>query len=104
MAKAKVVDPDYFNPFSPIPFHNNPELKYVFADVNMRNYLNRANGIPMTSDYTPAWARGNNNHAWNVLLDADGIGRIEELIAEMGGNGTDSSPQAPKPSGPGGGS
>ena len=40
MAKAKTVDPDYFNPFSPIPFHNNPELKYVFADVNMRNYLN----------------------------------------------------------------
>ena len=36
---------------------------------NMRSYLNRANGIPMTSDYTPAWARGNNNHAWNALLD-----------------------------------
>ena len=40
MAKAKVVDPDYFNPFSPIPFHNNPELKYVFAEVNMRKYVN----------------------------------------------------------------
>ena len=40
MAKAKVVDPDYFNPFSPIPFHNNPELKYVFANVNMRKYVN----------------------------------------------------------------
>jgi len=40
MAKAKTVDPDYFNPFSPIPFHNNPELKYVFADINMRNYVN----------------------------------------------------------------
>ncbi len=39
---------------------------------NMRNYLNRANGIPMTSDYTPAWARGNNNHAWNVVLDGNG--------------------------------
>lgn len=39
---------------------------------NMRSYLNRANGIPMTSDYTPAWARGNNNHAWNVLLDGEG--------------------------------
>ena len=40
MAKAKQVDPDSFNPFSPIPFHNNPELKYVFAEVNMRNYVN----------------------------------------------------------------
>ena len=40
MAKAKVVDPDTFNPFSPIPFHNNPELKYVFAEVNMRKYVN----------------------------------------------------------------
>lgn len=40
MAKAKVVDPDYFNPFTPIPFHNNPELKYVFADINMRKYVN----------------------------------------------------------------
>ncbi len=39
---------------------------------NMHNYLNRANGIPMTSDYTPAWARGNNNHAWNVVLDGNG--------------------------------
>ena len=40
MAKAKVVDPDTFNPFTPIPFHNNPELKYVFAETNMRKYVN----------------------------------------------------------------
>ena len=40
MAKARPVDPDYFNPFTPVPFHNNPELKYVFADVNLRNYVN----------------------------------------------------------------
>ena len=39
MAKAKPVDPDYFNPFTPVPFHNNPELKYVFSDVNLRNYV-----------------------------------------------------------------
>ena len=31
MIKAKAVDPDLFNPFTPIPFHNNPELKYTFA-------------------------------------------------------------------------
>ena len=40
MAKAKVVDPDNFQPFSPIPFHNNPEMRYVFAEVNMRKYVN----------------------------------------------------------------
>ena len=40
MAKAAKVDPDYFNPFSAIPFHNNPELKYVFAEINMRHYVN----------------------------------------------------------------
>lgn len=39
---------------------------------NMHSYLNRANAIPMTCDYTPAWARGNNNHAWNVVLDGNG--------------------------------
>ena len=26
------VDPDLFNPFSAIPFHNNPELKYIYGD------------------------------------------------------------------------
>ena len=41
MCKAKPVDPDYFNPFTPIPFHNNPELKYVYADINMKNYVNQ---------------------------------------------------------------
>ena len=40
MAKAKPVDPDYFNPFTPVPFHNNPELKYVFSNVNLRKYVN----------------------------------------------------------------
>ena len=40
MAKARPVDPDYFNPFTPVPFHNNPELKYAFADINLRNYVN----------------------------------------------------------------
>lgn len=40
MPKARKVDPDLFNPFSPIPYHNNPSLKYVFANVHMHNYLN----------------------------------------------------------------
>ena len=41
LLKAKPVDPDLFNPFTTIPYHNNLELKYVFADVNMRNYIDK---------------------------------------------------------------
>ena len=40
MCKARAVDPDDFQPFSPIPFHNNREVRYVFAEVNMRKYIN----------------------------------------------------------------
>jgi len=40
MPKAKKVDPDLFSPFSPIPYHNNPELKYGFAHIHMHGQLN----------------------------------------------------------------
>lgn len=40
MSKARKVDPDLFNPFSPIPYHNSPDVRYTFAKVNMHNYLN----------------------------------------------------------------
>ena len=40
MPKARKVDPDLFNPFTPIPYHNNPELKYGFAHIHMHRYLN----------------------------------------------------------------
>ena len=40
MPKARKVDPDLFNPFTPIPYHNSPEVKYAFAHVHMHNYLN----------------------------------------------------------------
>lgn len=39
--KARKVDPDLFNPFSAIPYHNNSELKYAFANVNLHNYVNK---------------------------------------------------------------
>ena len=35
----KSVDPDLFNPFTAIPFHNNPELKYRYANMKMHGYL-----------------------------------------------------------------
>ena len=31
----KPVDPDDFQPFSAIPFHNNPELRYRYANVRL---------------------------------------------------------------------
>ena len=39
MPKLKAVDPDNFNPFTPIPFHNNPELRYRYAGVRLHKYL-----------------------------------------------------------------
>ena len=41
LLKAKPVDPDLFNPFTPVPYHNNIELKYVFAHISMRNYVDK---------------------------------------------------------------
>jgi hypothetical protein len=39
---------------------------------NMFIYLGRSVGVPTTSDYTPAWPRGDNNHNWEVILDGNG--------------------------------
>ena len=46
----KSVDPDNFQPFSAIPFHNNPELRYRYADMKMWNYLNKENHMNL-KDY-----------------------------------------------------
>ncbi|MBC8213946.1 MAG: transglutaminase domain-containing protein [Candidatus Marinimicrobia bacterium] len=47
--------------------------------TNLAIYAMRANGIPVTSDYTPHWADTGNNHAWNAILTPDG-----EAIPFMG--------------------
>ena len=41
MPKASSVDPDLFNPFTAIPFHNNIELKYRYGDVKMHGYVDK---------------------------------------------------------------
>ena len=61
MPKNRKVDPDLFNPFTPIPYHNNPELKYGFAHINMHNYLND-NQIN-TKDYV--WKAFHNSYDHN---------------------------------------
>jgi len=40
--------------------------------TNLTIYAMRANGLGVTSDYTPFWADAANNHAWNAILDRHG--------------------------------
>ncbi len=40
--------------------------------TNITIYALRANGIAVTSDYTPYWADAGNNHAWNSIVTPDG--------------------------------
>jgi len=39
--------------------------------TNITTYAFRANGIGISSDYTPYWANCGNNHAWNAVVTAD---------------------------------
>lgn len=45
--------------------------------TNMQMYAMRANAIAAAADYTPHWPDRDNNHAWQVILDADGRGDVE---------------------------
>ena len=58
LVAARTVDPDTFNPFTPVPYHNNPELTYVYAHIDMRNYVN-ANHINV-KDYV--WKSYHNSY------------------------------------------
>ncbi len=40
--------------------------------ANLAIFAMRANGLAVTSDYTPYWADAANNHAWNALIDTTG--------------------------------
>ena len=40
--------------------------------TNLAIYAMRANGLAVTSDYTPHWADTGNNHAWNAILNSEG--------------------------------
>jgi len=40
--------------------------------TNLTIYAMCANGLAVTSDYTPHWANAGNNHAWNAILTAQG--------------------------------
>ncbi|NQS97593.1 MAG: transglutaminase domain-containing protein [candidate division Zixibacteria bacterium] len=40
--------------------------------TNLTIYAMRANGLAVTSDYTPYWANTGNNHAWNAIVTPEG--------------------------------
>lgn len=40
--------------------------------TNAAIYAMRANGLAVTSDYTPYWGNSGNNHAWNSIVTPDG--------------------------------
>ena len=40
LPEARTVDRDIFNPFTPIPYHNNEQLTYALEGINMFGYLN----------------------------------------------------------------
>jgi len=40
--------------------------------TNITIYAMRANGLAVTSDFTPYWADAGNNHAWNAIVRPDG--------------------------------
>lgn len=40
--------------------------------TNLAIFAMRANGLAVTSDYTPFWGNTGNNHAWNAILLPDG--------------------------------
>ena len=42
MPKLKAMDPDNFNPFSPIPFHNNHQLRYRYANNKLIGYQDKS--------------------------------------------------------------
>jgi hypothetical protein len=48
--------------------------------TNLAIYAMRSQGIPVMSDYTPAWPNTGNNHAWNATLDKN-----KKVIIFMGG-------------------
>jgi hypothetical protein len=47
--------------------------------TNLTIFAMRANGLAVTSDYTPYWANSGNNHAWNAIVTPEG-----EVIPFMG--------------------
>jgi len=46
--------------------------------TNMTTYAMRLAGVASAADYTPWWGHRDNNHAWPVVLDAEGRGHAAD--------------------------
>ena len=68
----KEVDPDLFNPFTPVPYHNNPDYKYVFAGLNMHNFISKKHFNEkeyMWKSYHNSYDHNNDHtYKWNWTL------------------------------------
>ena len=70
MRPMKKVDPDLFNPFTPLPYHNSKELKYAYAHVDMRKYIDEHTHINpenyIWKQYHDSYDHDNKRtHYWN---------------------------------------
>ena len=45
MPSLRPVDPDFFQPFSAIPYHNNKELHYRYANTKLFNFVDAKNQL-----------------------------------------------------------
>ena len=78
LPQLKKVDPDMFQPFSPIPYHNNPEVHYRFAKYKMHNYVDGKTHMN-TNDYvfknfTDSYDHGNKKvylYNWTSMYPSD---------------------------------
>lgn len=62
------LDMRLHNPFTPIPFHNNPELLFRYGNTNFHNYLNHNNINPQNylySEYYCTNQPGDNSYIYN---------------------------------------
>ena len=64
------VDPDDFQPFSAVPFHNNQELRYRYANTKMFGYLDKNTHMNLKDynykSYHDVYDHGNNKqHLYN---------------------------------------
>ncbi len=75
-------DPLFYRHPTDLGYQEMLELKRGRCEdmTNLAIYAMRAQGIPVVSDYTPAWPNTGNNHAWNAILTPS-----RELVIFMGG-------------------
>ncbi|RXM39377.1 hypothetical protein BOQ62_11930 [Chryseobacterium sp. CH21] len=71
--KLKNVKMPYADPFPQEDYWSFAQLQKEnkgsdIAMVNLANYINKANGLPVTIDYAPVWGNVNGGKAWNALV------------------------------------